>query len=370
MTLARRGYKVLGLDAHQPPHSMGSHHGATRSVRRAYLEGSSYVPMAMKSWELWRKLEKDSGHDLLVKTGNVTIGPADCPAVKGFLTSAQAYDIPYEFLTAKEIKKQWPKLAPADNFVGGLEKEAGIVFTDFSVAAFLTEAEKAGAKLIFNRPVGKLTDTDHSVTVFCHGDDYVASRLLVAAGGWTGKLLNLSTRVLDPKRVPVHWFEVGYDQAYSLGKFPVNFWQIPEENGKNESQQYREFYSLPVMKRVSKIKAAFHNGLISCNPDVLDRNVSRSETQEIKKVISLFLPDLQHCHVSSEVCLYTMTPDGNFYLGRKPGSQNIYAAALAGHGFKFAPILGEILADMLTETPSEFDMEIFSPTRFVGKGQF
>ena len=126
MTLARRGFKVLGIDRYRPPHQMGSHHGASRSVRRAYIEGTSYVPMAMKSWQLWRKLEKNSGQKLLVKTGNLTIGPPDSSAVTGFIASAQTYEIPHEYLTATEVCKRWPHLSPPDTFVAGLEIEAGI----------------------------------------------------------------------------------------------------------------------------------------------------------------------------------------------------------------------------------------------------
>ena len=105
MTLARRGVRVLGIDKYRPPHTMGSHHGASRSVRRAYLEGTAYVPMALKSWELWRKLERDSGQDLLVETGNLTIGPPDSPAVEGFIASAQTYDVPHAVLSAVEVSK-------------------------------------------------------------------------------------------------------------------------------------------------------------------------------------------------------------------------------------------------------------------------
>ncbi|MGD9018318.1 MAG: FAD-dependent oxidoreductase, partial [Desulfobacterales bacterium] len=119
MTLARRGFKVMGIDKYRPPHDKGSHHGASRSIRRAYLEGTSYVPMALRSWELWRKLEKDSGQELLVKTGNLTIGPPESPAVAGFITSAQAYEIPHEYLTAIEIRKRWPQLSPPETFVAG-----------------------------------------------------------------------------------------------------------------------------------------------------------------------------------------------------------------------------------------------------------
>ncbi|MDJ0623877.1 MAG: N-methyl-L-tryptophan oxidase [Desulfocapsaceae bacterium] len=364
MTLARRGSKVFGIDTYRPPHTMGSHHGVTRSVRRAYLEGTSYVPMAMKSWELWRKLEVDSGRKLLVDTGNLTIGPSDCPAIDGFLRSAQVYDIPYVRMTAREIQKRWPQIRPADNFIGGLEKEAGIVFPDLCIRALLAEAEKAGATLLFNSSVEKMIEKDGAVTVYCNGESYVASRLLVAAGGWTAKLLDLPDSIIVPQRVPVHWFGVGNDQSYSLGKFPVNFWQIPVENDKGNHLKYRELYSLPTMAGGQKVKVAFHNGLESCNPDQLDRNVSENEVLEIKNMLSHYLPNLQHRPVSSEVCMYTMTADGDFYLGKKPGSRNIFAATLAGHGFKFAPVLGEILADLLTETNPEFDLQLFSPTRF------
>lgn len=366
MSLARRGFKVLGLDAHHPPHRLGSHHGGTRSVRRAYLEGSSYVPMAMASWELWRKLERDVGRTLLVKTGNVTIGPSDCPAVQGVLRSAKAYDIPHDFLTAKEIRKQWAPLTPAEGFVGGLEKEAGIVFPETAITAFLKEAHKAGATLKFNSPVSTLKENRHGVTVRCGGDNgelYEAGRLLVAAGGWTGELLGLPADVLTPKRVPVHWFDVGGNSSYSLGKFPVNFWQVPAE--ENRTSHYREFYSLPTTSQAPLVKAAFHNGLSRCEPKYLDRKVTQAEVHEMKTVLSHFIPNLADQHISSEVCLYTMTSDNDFFLGKIPGPNNYFGAALAGHGFKFAPVLGEMLADLLTDTEPDFAIENFSPSRFM-----
>ena len=366
MSLARRGFKVLGLDAHHPPHHHGSHYGGTRSVRRAYLEGSSYVPMAMASWELWRKLERDIGRTLLVETGNVTIGPTDCPAVQGLLESAKAYDIPHDFLTAKDIRKRWAPLTPAEDFVGGLEKEAGIVFPEAAITAFLEEAQRGGATLKFNSPVSALMDNRHGVTVRCGGDSgevYEAGRLLVAAGSWTGDLLGLPAEVLIPRRVPVHWFDVGDNHSYSLGKFPVNFWQVPAED--NQALTYREFYSLPTTSHTPLVKAAFHNGLSRCEPKSLDRKITQAEVQEIKTTLSRFIPNLADQHVRSDVCLYTMTSDGEFYLGKIPGSNNCFGVALAGHGFKFAPVLGEMLADLLTDTEPDFAIENFSPNRFV-----
>jgi len=364
MTLAQRGFRVLGLDRYRPPHQQGSHHGASRSVRRAYLEGTAYVPMARRAWELWRRLERESGRTLLVKTPNLTIGPPDCPAVTGFLVSARAYEIPYEQLTAAEVRTRWPQLAPPDAFIAGLEKEAGIVFPALSIATFMDAARKAGADLVLDASVETWTEGPGSVRVHTGTETYSAGRLLVAAGAWTGALLGLPQTVLTPKRVPVHWIDVPTDENFQLGRFPVNFWQVPQENPGGDPAGYREFYTLPVTGAEARLKAAFHNELADCDPAALNREVSLEETEEISKMLARYLPGLENFYMTSHVCLYTMTSDGHFYLGRKPGSQHVFGAALAGHGFKFAPVLGEILADLMMDDSPEFDIHMFSPQRF------
>ena len=364
MALARRGFRVLGIDAHRPPHKIGSHHGGSRSVRRAYMEGTAYVPMAMKSWELWRKLEKDTGQTLLVETGNLTLGPPESPAVSGFIASAQSYDILHEELTAGEIRKRWPQLAPPRHFIAGLETKAGIVFPELSIASFLAQAEKAGAVLITGEKVTHWTKSNHCIQVHTSRQTYESGRLLISAGAWTNHLLGLEGELLKPLRVPVFWIDAPQDHLYGLGHFPVNFWQIPQPASPGSSQAYREFYALPLTGPLSRVKTAFHNGLIDCDPDTLDREVNMEETAKIRAVIAQFLPGLEHGSITSEVCMYTITPDGHFYLGKRPRSNRVFGVALAGHGFKFAPLLGEILADLLADIKPEFDIHLFSPDRF------
>ncbi len=364
MTLARRGFNVLGIDKYSPPHNKGSHHGASRSIRRAYLEGTSYVPMALRSWELWRKLEKNSGQELLIKTGNLTIGPPESPAVLGFIASAQSYEIPHECLTANEVRKRWPQLSPPDTFVAGLEKEAGIVFPELSIVTFLAEAEKAGADLIVDEPVDRWSERHGCVHVHTARNTYEAGRLLISAGAWTNRLLGSPGSPLMPKRVPVHWLQAEEDRRFHLGRFPVNFWQVPTEKHPGSLQTYREFYALPVISPASQIKMAFHNELVDCDPLTLSREVLPVEVEDIKAIISQFLPSLHRCPITSEVCLYTMTSDGHFYLGKRPGSNHVFGVALAGHGFKFAPVLGEILADLMVDISPKVDIELFSPNRF------
>lgn len=365
MALAQRGVSVLGLDAFHPPHTMGSHHGESRSVRRAYLEGTGYVPMALRAWELWRKLEKDSGERLLVTTGNLTIGPPEGPAVSGFLASARSGNIPHEFLTAVEIRKRWPQLAPPKDFVAGLEKAAGIVFPEKCIRVFLSMAHASGARLHFDEPVTGWTAKGGAIEVCTSFGRYTANRVLIAAGARAGQLLGGSGAVLMPKRVPVHWITPPDTNSYQLGQFPVNFWQVPINGTAATNDHYREFYTLPAIKPGGRIKAAFHNHLADCDPEKPPPGVSTAAVADIRRVLARFLPPLSGQSMTSDTCMYTLTPDDHFLLGPLPENESVFAVALAGHGFKFAPMLGEILADLMEGLSPAIDLDFFSPGRFV-----
>jgi len=363
LELARRGHSVLGLDARHPPHTLGSHHGETRSIRRAYLEGTSYVPMALNSWESWRRLEHDKKTTLLISTGNLTIGPPGCPAVAGFLASARTYGIPYQYLTAADVSKRWPQLSPAGNFVAGLEVEAGLLFPELCIELLLSEAQKAGASLHFDEQVDSWSDHGDRVQVQTKQGKYEAGRLLLASGARNKQLAGQFGAQLLPKRIPVHWIDPPAAVNFKLGAFPVNFWQLPAFDS-TATDEYNEFYSIPVARSGGRVKVAAHNCLEDCDPDRIDKEVSTQELKGIMKFIKGCLPTLKNSESFSNICLYTLTPDGEFSLGALPDHDNVFIAALAGHGFKFAPVLGEILADMLAGNAPAYDVSMFSPSRF------
>jgi sarcosine oxidase len=365
MNLAQRGVSVLGIDALHPPHALGSHHGESRSVRRAYLEGTAYLPMALRAWDLWRKLETDSGERLLVTTGNLTIGPPDGPALSGFMDSAQAGGIPHELLTAAEIRRRWPPLAPLRHFSAGLEKEAGIVFPETCIRVFLAMAEAAGARLHVGERVTGWTSTAGAIDIRSTLGRYTAGRVLIAVGACAGRLLGATGTLLTPKRVPVHWITPPDATAYQLGQFPVNFWQVPINEAAGTRAPYREFYALPAIKPGGRVKAAFHNQLADVDLENPPPAVSTAEKAAIRAMLYRFLPPLSDRPTTSDTCMYTLTPDDHFLMGPLPENENVLAVALAGHGFKFAPVVGEILADWLDGHAPEIDMDFFSPQRFV-----
>ncbi len=364
MSLAQRGVSVLGIDAFHPPHTLGSHHGESRSVRRAYLEGTAYLPMAIRAWDLWRKLEKDSGEKLLVTTHNLTIGPPDGPAVSGFLASALAGGISHDMLTAADIHRRWPPLAPPSRFAAGLEKEAGIVFPETCIRIFLAMADAAGARLQVDERVTGWTATSGGIEVRTSQGRYTAGRVLIAAGVRTGRLLGVAGAMLTPKRIPVHWITPPDATDYQLGQFPVNFWQVPIDDTAGTSVSYHEFYSLPAINHGGRVKAAFHNQLADGDPETPSHAVSTEEEAAMRAMLTRFLPPLSDRPMTSDTCMYTLTPDDHFFLGPLPQNENVFAVALAGHGFKFAPVLGEMLADLLEGLVPAIDMGLFSPVRF------
>lgn len=363
MELARRGHSVLGLDTLHPPHHLGSHHGESRSIRCAYLEGTSYVPMALNSWESWRRLERDAKTTLLVTTGNLTIGPPDCPAVAGFLKSAKRYGITHQELTAADVSKKWPQLSLPAHLVAGLEVEAGLLFPELCISILLSEAEKSGAVLKFNERADSWTDDSERVTVSTPRGRYEAGRLLLAAGARNKKLAGHAGAWLSPKRVPVHWIDPPDAISFKLGVFPINFWQLPSR-GVTGKFQYHEYYSIPITHHDGRVKVAAHNCLEDCDPDDIEMKVLTREARSVKNFMKNHLPLLEKCAVYENVCFYTLTPDGDFSLGPLPGYDNVFLAALAGHGFKFAPILGEILSDMLEGNMPAYNVAMFSPGRF------
>jgi sarcosine oxidase len=223
----------------------------------------------------------------------------------------------------------------------------------------LAEAGNAGAELRFDEPVTGWRYSGQGITVTTEKGNYETDRLLLAAGSYGKPLLDPTGASLSPKRVTVHWAESPPGDSYALGRFPVNFWQVPDGDGRA-----LEFYSLPYCGADRRVKVAVHYPLPDVDLDAAQPGSIPEETARIRAICSAYLPELAGVSMSADVCLYTMTPDGDFYLGPLPEYPHVCAVALAGHGFKFAPVLGEGLADLLTGIEPAFDFGMFAPGRF------
>ena len=224
--LAGRGKKVLGIERYTPPHEWGSSHGLSRIIRQAYFEDPAYVPLLLRSYELWEQLERDSGEDILTVTGGLMIGQSDSDLVEGSRKSADEHDLPYEMLDAPEIRHRFPVFEPASDTVALYEERAGFVRPETSISAHLELAAHRGADLCFGESV-RSWSTDSSgegVVVETGTGTYEAERLVISAGPWASELLPELKLPLEVTRQVLFWFEPEDITSFRPESFPVFIW--------------------------------------------------------------------------------------------------------------------------------------------------
>ena len=346
--LARRGMRVLGLDRFTPPHAFGSSHGETRIIREAYFEHPVYVPMVQRAYELWRELEKESGAALLRETGGVMIGRPDSDLVKGARHSAELHGLRHEMLTAGEVRERFPALHAESDMVAVWEPRAGVLFAEACITAHLAQAQHYGAELRYEEPMLRWEPERDGIRVLTAQGEYRAQQLIVTAGAWISVFFpDLPLRV---ERQVLFWFEHASDsEMFTADRCPVHLWQF---DGR------RFFYGFPDLG--NGIKVAFHHGGEITTADTVRRRVEAGEMQEIRSALRRFVPAADGTPLASTVCLYTNTPDEHFLIDRHPQHpQVLIASACSGHGFKFCPVIGELLADLAQNNQPRFDLSLF-----------
>ena len=349
--LARRGTDVIGFDRFNPPHGLGSSHGDTRIIREAYFEHSVYVPMVQRAFDLWRQLEGRSGAALLQQTGGLMIGAPGCTLVEGALRSARAHSLEHAVLPADDIRERFPMLHPQPEMVGVWEPRAGVLSPEACVAAQLEQARRCGATLRFDEPVQQWrADSDH-VNVTTALGRYRARQLIISAGAWVHALLPGMRLPFHIERQVLHWFEPSRDaDAFTPQRCPIHLWQFDGD---------RYFYGFPDMG--AGVKLAFHHAGEVTTVDGVRRDVAMDEVDAVRAAVRRFVPAADGRLRASVVCLYTNTPDEHFWIDRHPEHGNVLVASpCSGHGFKFAPVVGEILADLVEHKQARFDLSLFS----------
>jgi sarcosine oxidase len=337
--LAREGQRVLALDRFSPPHVHGSSHGGSRIIREAYFEDSGYVPLVRRAYDLWQELERATNETLLVPTGGVTIGAPNGTLVRGAEGSAVAHAIPHEILSSRELGHRYPSLRPDADMVGVLERRAGVLMPEACVRALISQAAARGADVHVDEPVLDWSATSSGIEVRTSRARYSASALVLAAGPWLPDLLGEPRFGLWVERQVMHWFARA-DTGRANDRTPITLW---------EYEPGAMFYTIPDLG--AGTKAAFHHAGERGRADEIRRDVAAREIEAIERIVARFVPGLAPRVLRSATCLYTNTPDQHFLIDRHPDhSRVVIASACSGHGFKFAPAVGELVAGLVTGT--------------------
>lgn len=348
--LARRGLRVVGFDRFAPPHLFGSSHGKTRIIREAYFEDPAYVPLVQRAYELWSELESLARTTLLLKTGGLMIGRPDSELVAGARLSAERHALAHEVLSSVEVTRRFPCLNPEADMIAVYEPRAGILFPEACLRAHLELAQSLGAEIHTHEPVIDWRADGTGVSVTTERATYEAERLVISAGAWAGELLAALEPPLTVERQVQFWFDPKQGRAsFSPTHCPVHLWQF-------DGHQF--VYGFPELGDGVKV-ARHHRGTYG-SPDSLNREVSGEEIADMRSLVRRFVPNADGTFRHASVCHYTNTPDGHFWIDRHPVHGNVLVASpCCGHGFKFAGVVGELLADFATDRVPSFDLSLF-----------
>ncbi|MCW2527759.1 MAG: glycine/D-amino acid oxidase, deaminating [Pseudonocardiales bacterium] len=357
--LSARGARVLGLERFTPAHALGASHGDSRIVRMAYFEKPDYVPLLRRAYQLWDELGADLGHEVFVRTGALMIGAADTAVVAGTLASVRQWELPHEVLDEAAMSARYPQFALMPGEMAVYETGAGYVNPEEVVRAHLNLAERDGAELRFQALVTGWRAGPAGVVVTVGEEEIRADKLVIAAGAWTPTLVPQLDVPMRVGRRVMHYMEpVSSAEDFAADRFPVYIFQT----GPGD-----EIYGFPVIGSPSTgVKVGFHHRGPDVDPDEIDRVVSDLEEDEMRELLAERIPGIAGRHVQSKVCMYTLTPDEDFVIDQLPNSYGrvCVAAGFSGHGFKFTPVVGEILADLALTGETSYPIEFLAADRF------
>ncbi len=354
--LAQRGVRAVGIEQFAPGHDRGSSHGESRIIRLGYFEHPSYVPLLRRAYELWRELEARSAAKLLHITGIAEIGPPNGEVVSGTLAAARLHGLPHEVMDAAETMRRFPAFKIPADYAGVFQPDGGFIAAEAALAAMLVQAQAAGAEIRTSTSVLSVAPHGQGVRIRTNQGDIDARSAIVAAGPWVRKLLPDLPAPLRVTRQVKAWFEPRDRAPFADGRFPVFLLE----------SQHGVHYGFPPFARGSVNVAKHHHSDETADPDSYDRTVSAEDEALIRAAVADHIPAANGAHNSAQTCLYTVTPDRDFIIDRLPDAPNIVVASpCSGHGFKFAPVAGEILAELTLDGGTRHDISRFRLSRFV-----
>lgn len=354
--LARRGLRPLGIEQFEPGHNRGSSHGWSRVIRQAYFEHPNYVPLLERAFELWDELEAETHAEIVHKCGVLILGAPDSVAIAKSRESAELHGIATSMLAPDELRERFPQFAVPDDYIGLLEPGGGFAIPEHGNAAHLDVARQRGAR-IERRCVDRIEADGEGVRIHTSDGPILAERVIVTAGAWTGRLVPSLEEFLQPQRKVLAWFD-----GTTPGDDPA--WLIDDGD---PGGVYYGTPTWPDQVGPAGVKIGFHGPGPAIEPGVREA-APEDVLARFARDMTRWRPDLRDV-VASTTCTYTMSPDEHFIVGPTAGaSQIVVGCGFSGHGYKFAPAIGEVLADFAQNTAPGCDTEFLSPRRLSGQG--
>jgi len=335
--LAARGLRVIGIERFGPLNDRGSSHGDSRIIRLGYFEDPAYVPLLRRAYANWRALEAKSGEALLTITGVLQIGRPDSHVVAGVLDSCREHGIAHDLMDGAEVEQRFPAFAMRPGDVGVFEPEGGFLRPERAIATALKLAGADGAVLHFNERVTAIEPGDGGATIVSEAGRYHVGKVIVTAGSYVAGLVPALAGYARPIKQVVGWYPSRNGLATAVGRMPC--YLVDEDEGGT-------FFGFPDLGEGAKVGKHGHF-FEEIDPEQPNPPVNDADRAATEQFMARRLPGVVPQGTRFITCRYTMLPNDNFLIDFVPGERNVLVASpCSGHGFKFASVIGEILADM------------------------
>ncbi|AIF44509.1 N-methyl-L-tryptophan oxidase [Virgibacillus sp. SK37] len=349
--LGRNGINTLLIDAFDPPHNKGSHHGDTRLIRHASAEGRQYVPLALRAQELWYELQEEIGKTLFLPTGTLLVGDQNATFINETIKRAKEFSLPLEKLSAHEIQKRWPSFSIASELTGYYESSSGVLFNQECIEAYKQLSKHYPVTLKTNTIVQSINSIDSSATVKTNKGTYHAKKVIVSAGAWTGKILHSLGLPLQTVRKTFGWFRT-IDTSFQPPMLPCFYFNVANE----------KYYGFPDVDGKG-VKVGRNDSERDVDPGQMTQDFGKysSDENDLKNFAGKFIPRAANKFSYGKTCMITKTPNKDFIIDFHPESENIIiAGGFSGHGFKYSSVIGEILSQLAINKSTTHDISKFS----------
>jgi sarcosine oxidase len=350
------GLTVCGIDAGHPPHAAGSHHGESRIIRQAYYEDEAYVPLLLRAYALWDALQAETAEPLFFRTGGLMAGPSDGELVSGALLAARTHGLAHEALSAHDMARRFPAFRLAPGMGAVFEPQAGVLRPEACVRAHLQKAAGGGAVLRLGCQAALGDRSDGHVELMLTASDggtsvVRARRVVVSAGAGLAALgLPASRAVQVERQVVAHFGARDPADAPMLAGLPI--FAFEESDG-------RFHYGFPDIGSGVKV-ARHHGGAVTTPPHDISTAIDASDIDPLRAFLAMRLPAANGALHAAAACRYTNTSDQHFLIDDSD-PRVLVVSACSGHGFKFAPVIGEVVARCVHDEEPGFDLRIFAP---------
>lgn len=358
--LARRGYNVLGIEMFEPWHDQGSSHGEHRMFRTSQVHSDGYVPLGQRAIELWHDLQDETGADLIRTVGEVHLRDPSISPHTAEVVERMRQDGVWEVLDERQLAERHPGFRLYDGMIATYEARAGFVRSEAGIRAHVKVAERHGATIRTGEEVTRWSADGDGVRVETRSGVYQAGKLVITTGPFAAELLRDLNFPIQVERTVNGFF---------LPERP-DWWQV--ENGAPDFQLTVEegsFYGIPALGGVGlKIGLSGGRGKAPTTPRTIRREIDDSEIQFLRDVLNRYMPGAAGSEQRRITCMGTYTVDDGFIVDRHPEHPQVaLGCGFCGRGFKFSPVIGEILADLVEGNTYPLEIDFMRATRFEQK---